>query len=181
MRSPAFSRRAVRVFYLSMILVLIAGSVAVVPAGAAGQTAPAAPTQRTGTLSLRAQTQPQPSAAGSGAFDDPEFLSVGPDGKAPATPGKVYAGNLVNRPYPRSLAALAPLHPSPLVTPTVRSMPVANPKGDLAQSFQGINHYQQRTANGGNQFSLEPPDQGLCVGNGYVMETVNDALRVYDE
>src|SRR6266545_4469862 len=38
----------------------------------------------------------------------------------------------------------------------------------------------QRTANGGNQFSLEPPDQGLCAGNGFVMESLNDVLRVYD-
>ena len=45
--------------------------------------------------------------------------------------------------------------------------------------FEGLNHYQQRYARGGNQFSLEPPDQGLCVGNGYVIETVNDVLNVY--
>jgi hypothetical protein len=46
--------------------------------------------------------------------------------------------------------------------------------------FEGLNHYQQRYARGGNQFSLEPPDQGLCVGNGYVVEAVNDVLNVYD-
>src|SRR5207248_4911984 len=34
----------------------------------------------------------------------------------------------------------------------------------LLASFDGINHRDQRTTNGGNQFSLEPPDQGLCVG-----------------
>src|SRR5947209_14296381 len=45
-------------------------------------------------------------------------------------------------------------------------------------SFDGINHRDQRTTNGGNQFSLEPPDQGLCVGGGHVVETVNDAFRV---
>jgi hypothetical protein len=28
-------------------------------------------------------------------------------------------------------------------------------------------------ARGGNQFSVEPPDQGLCAGNGYVLEIVN--------
>src|SRR3954453_10265630 len=50
----------------------------------------------------------------------------------------------------------------------------------LATSFDGINHYDQRTANGGNQFSLEPPDQGLCVGGGHVVEAVNDAFRVYN-
>jgi hypothetical protein len=45
--------------------------------------------------------------------------------------------------------------------------------------FQGLNHYQQRFARGGNQFSVEPPDQGMCVGNGYVVEAVNDVLNVY--
>src|SRR5450759_1202754 len=45
--------------------------------------------------------------------------------------------------------------------------------------FPGLTHTEQRLANNGNQFSLEPPDQGLCVGNGFVMEQVNDALAVY--
>ena len=35
-------------------------------------------------------------------------------------------------------------------------------------------------ARGGNQFSLEPPDQGLCVGNGYELEVVNDVLNIYN-
>jgi hypothetical protein len=50
----------------------------------------------------------------------------------------------------------------------------------LVTSFDGINHRDQRTANNGNQFSLEPPDQGLCVGNGHVVEAVNDAFRVFN-
>jgi hypothetical protein len=49
----------------------------------------------------------------------------------------------------------------------------------LRDSFEGLNFFDQRYANGGNQFSIEPPDQGICVGNGYVLETVNDVLRVY--
>ena len=36
--------------------------------------------------------------------------------------------------------------------------------------FEGLNHYQQRYSRGGNQFSVEPPDQGMCAGNGYVVE-----------
>jgi len=52
--------------------------------------------------------------------------------------------------------------------------------GTLNQSFNGLNFRQQRLANHGNQFSVEPPDQGLCVGNGFVMEVVNDVLRVFD-
>jgi hypothetical protein len=49
----------------------------------------------------------------------------------------------------------------------------------VGTSFDGLRHRDQRLANGGNQFSIEPPDQGLCVGNGFVMETVNDVLNVY--
>jgi hypothetical protein len=50
----------------------------------------------------------------------------------------------------------------------------------LKASFEGLNHYQQRYARGGNQFSVEPPDQALCVGNGYVLEAVNDVLNVFN-
>jgi hypothetical protein len=46
--------------------------------------------------------------------------------------------------------------------------------------FEGLNHYQQRYARGGNQFSVEPPDQALCVGNGFVLEAVNDVLNVFN-
>ncbi|MEA2674889.1 MAG: hypothetical protein QOI92_2081, partial [Chloroflexota bacterium] len=46
--------------------------------------------------------------------------------------------------------------------------------------FQGLNLYQQRYARGGNQFTVEPPDQGMCAGNGYVVEAVNDVINVFD-
>src|SRR6516165_9550778 len=53
----------------------------------------------------------------------------------------------------------------------------SNPTFDFG--FQGLNHYQQRYSRGGNQFSIEPPDQGMCVGNGQVVEVVNDVFNVY--
>jgi len=46
--------------------------------------------------------------------------------------------------------------------------------------FEGLNLYQQRYARAGNQFTVEPPDQALCVGGGYVVEAVNDVLNVFD-
>jgi len=49
-----------------------------------------------------------------------------------------------------------------------------------AFGFNGITHAQQRTAFGGNQFSVEPPNPSLAVGNGYVLEGVNNAVQVYD-
>ncbi len=63
--------------------------------------------------------------------------------------------------------------------------PVTFSNPELLASFDGLNHFQQRFGSGGgNQFSLEPPDQGLCVGsdgNGHtrILEVLNDVLRVY--
>jgi hypothetical protein len=54
----------------------------------------------------------------------------------------------------------------------------SNPELDL--SFEGINLFQHRYANNQNQLTIEPPDQGLCAGNGYVLEAVNDGVNVYD-
>ena len=48
------------------------------------------------------------------------------------------------------------------------------------RGFTGLTHLQERTARNGNQFSTEPPDQGLAVGGGFVLEAVNSALNVYD-
>jgi hypothetical protein len=71
------------------------------------------------------------------------------------------------------------LHPS-TVSPSAQGTTATASGTELKTSFDGINHRLQRLANNGNQFSLEPPDQGLCVGNGFIFETVNDALAVYD-
>jgi hypothetical protein len=66
-----------------------------------------------------------------------------------------------------------------LTVPSVTPKPVAGSNPGLDRSFEGLNFFDQRFANNGNQFSIEPPDQGLCVGNGFVLETINDVLRVY--
>ena len=53
-----------------------------------------------------------------------------------------------------------------------------------ARGFNALSHLDQRLAGtgvyAGTQFSLEPPDQALCVGNGFVVEAVNNAMAVYD-
>jgi len=49
----------------------------------------------------------------------------------------------------------------------------------LGTHFEGLNLQNQRFANNGNQFSVEPPDQALCAGSGFVVEAVNDVLRIY--
>ena len=56
--------------------------------------------------------------------------------------------------------------------------PVGVQGSDALQSFDGLRMFDQRFANGGNQFSVEPPDQGLCVSDQFVVESVNDVIRV---
>ena len=64
------------------------------------------------------------------------------------------------------------------IVPATAKKAKSNPTVDV--SFEGLNHYQQRYSRGGNQFSVEPPDQGMCVGNGYVVEAVNDVMNVFN-
>jgi hypothetical protein len=65
--------------------------------------------------------------------------------------------------------------------PSVTSGKKAKSDPTFNFGFEGLNHYQQRYARGGNQFSVEPPDQGMCAGNGYVVEAVNDVLNVFSQ
>jgi hypothetical protein len=64
--------------------------------------------------------------------------------------------------------------------PSAESGRRAKSNPELDTSFEGINLFQHRYADNQNQLTIEPPDQGLCAGNGYVFEAVNDAINVYD-
>jgi hypothetical protein len=46
--------------------------------------------------------------------------------------------------------------------------------------FNALSQLDQLNAYGGNQFRIEPPNQSIAVGNGYVLEGVNDAVQVYN-
>jgi hypothetical protein len=46
-----------------------------------------------------------------------------------------------------------------------------------AQSVKGLNAFQLASTHG---FVVEPPDQGLCAGNGFVVEMVNLNLQVFN-
>ena len=51
--------------------------------------------------------------------------------------------------------------------------------GFNGSGFNGLTHRDQRLSNGGNQFSIEPPNPSIAVGNGLVLEGVNNAIQVY--
>jgi hypothetical protein len=62
----------------------------------------------------------------------------------------------------------------PVPRPAPRLIANANPN---ASGFNGLDVIDQGLQSG---FLLEPPDQGLCVANGFVFEAVNVAVAVYD-
>jgi hypothetical protein len=49
--------------------------------------------------------------------------------------------------------------------------------GRLLQHFNGVSSLDSEVTNFGAKF--EPPDQGLCEGNGFVLEPVNSAYTIY--
>jgi hypothetical protein len=61
--------------------------------------------------------------------------------------------------------------------PHISSVATAASSRILA-NFNGVSSLDSAITNFGAEF--EPPDQGLCVGNGFVVEMVNSAFRVYD-
>lgn len=69
--------------------------------------------------------------------------------------------------------------PGPGQGTTVNGNSRAKANPEIITGFDGLNFFNQRFANHGNQFSVVPPDQGLCAGNGFVLETVNDVLNIY--
>ena len=126
------------------------------------------------TLQLGGTTVPQASGLGGESLTSDELdLSMmdGDSGGADSDGLGFDAKAVVNRSIFRG-------HPVGGSAVSAKGRAKSNPQLNL--SFDGLNFNNQRFANGGNQFSVEPPDQALCVGNGFVLESVNDVLSVYN-
>ena len=63
------------------------------------------------------------------------------------------------------------------VGPSAPTTPLSTENVPGERGFVGLTGIQQAQTIGGSD--LEPPDQGLCAGGGYVMEFINNALAVY--
>jgi hypothetical protein len=140
------------------VLALAAFALPVLPADAATQ-----------SLSLAGTSSPRTGAfspSGSGDVTQAEFPGQLDEGDGPGP----YPGTIVNR-------SLSSGHGRGV---SVTSGKKAKSRPQFVTGFEGLNLYQQRYARGGNQFTVEPPDQALCVGGGHVVEAVNDVLNVYD-
>ena len=129
------------------------------------------------TLAPPTTTTFAPTTAGSAAPSDHQLapdLEARADAAAGITPGGHRVANRTGSERAHGKAT------APLVGAIARSIPVGSTGAATAQ-FDGLNLFDQRTANKGNQFTVEPPDQALCVGGGQVVEAVNDVLAVYNE
>jgi hypothetical protein len=80
------------------------------------------------------------------------------------------------RRLPRSNAGVKP---NAATTPSASGQTLSNPSAASALSvnFNGVSSRDSEVTNFGQEF--EPPDQGLCEGNGFVVEMVNSAYKVY--
>lgn len=105
---------------------------------------------------------------------------------AGATPAVPQAAHNLARvtPYPNLRAAFAKAAVAApgvaLSNPDPAPKAVSRPDEGFA-GFGGLNHVDNTMASNGTQFSAEPPDRGLAVGNGYVFEAVNSVVAVYSK
>ena len=124
---------------------------------------------RVAGLSLRRLAASAPEST---AFIQPDRGKVIPLLRPPLSPGRaatLKSASLTDEFSPTGRVASASVVPqSMLITPVTQAF-----------GFSGLTHAQQRLANNGNQFSVEPPSQAIAVGNGYVLEGVNNAVQVF--
>ncbi len=78
-------------------------------------------------------------------------------------------------PFHSTHSSAAAVHSGSGSAPLVTGTP-ASDSHTLLHNFNGVSAVDSMNVNG---FDIEPPDQGLCVGNGYVVEPVNLALTIY--
>ncbi len=88
---------------------------------------------------------------------------------------------LVNRRIPGRASARPAAGPAAGSQPTSAPNPRTWPVTTANRGFHGWRGLGAAASGRVNGFDLEPPDQGLCVGNGYVLETVNLAMTVYGQ
>lgn len=137
----------------------------------------------TSAMTISAVTQTVPTYAASGASQTVQAATfMGTTSMSGAGTG-TNAGGANDAVRAGGDSPTLPAKPSKdATTPNPAGLKVAS-SGSFG-GFDGLNHADQRLAGTGiytnTQFSLEPPDQGLCVGNSFVLESVNTAFEVFD-
>src|SRR5215467_8604515 len=126
-------------------------------------------------ISSSGNTQPVAAPAGVSGIQNPEIDS----GLAGSDSDDEDLGIDLNGNVSGRTSINRTIAPGPGQGSNVNGKAKAKSNPEIIDSFDGLNFFNQRFANHGNQFSVVPPDQGLCAGNGLVLETVNDVLNIY--
>ncbi len=79
--------------------------------------------------------------------------------------------------FPKGTRRYQPSTHAPAHVPQTASTSQLSSAGTLLEGFNGVSSRDSAVTNFGAEF--EPPDQGLCVGNGFVVEPVNSAYTIY--
>ena len=103
-------------------------------------------------------------------------MKATPAASARATAAAARIAHSVNRSLSRHPAANSRDVVDGFAPPVVRPTPVISSAPGLRRSWEGVNAFTMSAAQG---FTFTPPDQGLCSGNGFVFEIVNNALQVF--
>jgi len=177
---------ALSLFAMSLVLPSVVSS----GAAAAVESAPVAPAIHGVTRTLSAGPAVPFPRSNPGRVGRPSTPEINPaelaegdpaDGASSKAGSKALAKARGGFTYNRQLPATRSAAKRSAAATKAKSSVIVRTGPQLRGSFDGINHFDSRTADGGNQFSGEPPDQGLCVGNGKVFESVNSAVQVYDK
>ncbi|MEO7059343.1 MAG: hypothetical protein ABI083_06480 [Lapillicoccus sp.] len=150
--SFSIPRRLVALLGVAAVAAALTAAAPVAPAASAPSGVQVYPAGRAG-LAARAADGPAPGVRASRATTQPDLHERGV------------------RAAPRLRAGSASVaHP---VAPAQSAAASAG----LLRSFDGVSSRDSRVTNFNAQF--EPPDQGLCVGNGFLLEAVNSAYSIY--
>jgi hypothetical protein len=81
--------------------------------------------------------------------------------------------------FPKSARLLHTAHGAApaAASASIKPVPVSTSKPGLLENFNGVSSRNSAKDNFGLEF--EPPDQGLCEGNGFVVEPVNSSYTIY--
>jgi hypothetical protein len=124
---------------------------------------------RTGTLKPVATVDPMhPAASQTAALAQSAPVIARPKGARMLHPKNSAAAQ-----FDPAIAALQSSHVQ-MASPALAN---AVNLGAILSNFDGVSSLDSAVTNFGAEF--EPPDQGLCVGNGFVVEPVNSAYTIY--
>lgn len=181
LNSSFFSKpKKICLISLALLALLLASGALATPVAAAFSSSSGATSLPSNFSSVQASSAEQTSFGAVKLMGTTSFVA---QGSSATSPSKYFiptnSGETNSR--PTIVAGNTPIPQTPSQTPT-RANSLGSSVDQITHSTGvttalGVNSFDSAVANGG--LTVEPPDQGLCVGNGYVIDAVNLVLQVY--